>query len=120
MVGATDAKDMEQRAREAGLPIVDFDPEADPRFRSENPQEMWDVVAQQGGFFYSTAARGFFVANSYDTMKEVLQDPVSFSSLETVAHPREHILLDIIPITVAPPEHTQYRRLLNPLFSPPV
>jgi cytochrome P450 len=109
---------MEQRARAAGVPVIDFDLEGDERFGHE-PHEMWDWAFQQGPLVYSNAARGFFMVNDYELSKTVLQQPLVFSSTENIAFTAQHLPLDTIPITKDPPEHTVYRRLLNPLFSPP-
>lgn len=115
----TNTPTMEERARRSGLDIVHFDPEGDPAFQRD-PHAMWDLAAEHGELFFSTAARGFFVASRYETCRQVLQDPITFSSANHVAFTREPIELHVIPLTYDPPEHTAYRKVLNPLFSPPV
>ncbi|MFP6850454.1 MAG: cytochrome P450 [Pseudomonas sp.] len=48
-------------------------------------------------------------------IRAVLQDPATFSSDIGRAKSRE---LTLIPLELDPPEHTKYRALMNPLFSP--
>jgi cytochrome P450 len=109
---------MEPRARTAGLAVVDFDPESDTRFET-TPHELWDWAAQQGPLFYSTAGRGFFVATEYEVVRQVLQQPTVFSSAENLAFTKEAFELRMIPLSLDPPEHSKYRKVLNPLFAPP-
>lgn len=109
---------MQERAADAGLPVYKLDMEGDVRFGSD-PFSVWDEIAAHGPLFYSTAGRGFFVASDYETIKTVLQDPDTWSSLPTtLTYTTEEIEMHMSPINEDPPEHTEYRRALVPLFGP--
>lgn len=57
---------------------------------------------------------GFWMVTRYEDVRQVLLDPGSFSS--TGLGPRP-VPININPLNVDPPYHTDLRRLLNPLFS---
>jgi cytochrome P450 len=67
---------------------------------------------------HSSLYGGHFVMTKYETIHDILRDPSVFSS-ESVNVPSS-IGQDgpMIPIEVDPPDHTTYRKLINPLFSP--
>ncbi len=106
-----------ERARAAGCPVMRFDPEGDERFASE-PFAMWDMAFENGPLFYSTAGRGFFVPSHFDVVREVMQNPATFSSHDNFNHAHNHVVLELIPFNLDPPEHTTYRQLLTSLFAP--
>lgn len=66
---------------------------------------------------------GFFVVSRYDDVAAVARDDTTFSSLNDPASGRGGVTIpparsQHVPIEMDPPEFLQYRRLLNPLFSP--
>lgn len=97
--------------------MLRFDPEADDRF-GVAPGPRWDEAFRNGPLFYSTGARGFFAPSSFDTVREVMQNPAVYSSKDNFNHSRTHVVIDLIPFNLDPPEHSAYRRLLIPLLSP--
>ena len=107
----------QERAVAAGCPVIHFDPEFDERFAT-NPTDRWDDAYDNGPLFYSTGARGFFVPATYDDVREVMQNPATYSSKDNFNHSRTHVILDLIPFNLDPPEHQKYRKLLIPLMSP--
>ncbi len=73
-------------------------------------------LAAAGPVVYSTAHGGHWIVTGYEEAHSVLRDTETFSS-----YPNN--LVDagdgkFIPIELDPPEHTSYRRVLQPLFSP--
>ncbi|WP_216892293.1 cytochrome P450 [Nocardia alni] len=109
---------MLERAQSEGLPIHTLNLEADERLGID-PFGVWDEATEVGPLFYSPANRGFLVAADYDTIKTVLRDNASWSSLPTtIVYTKEEVRLSVPPINMDPPIHTKYRRALIPFFSP--
>jgi cytochrome P450 len=109
---------MQERAEATGLPIYSFDLENDERL-GVDPFAVWDEVTDVGGLFYSPVNRGYLVAADYDTVKQVLQDPFTWSNLpSSIVYTKEEVILDVPPITMDPPVHTKFRKALAPLFGP--
>jgi cytochrome P450 len=72
--------------------------------------------------FYSArnTAEGYgtWVLTRAEDMRLVLQDAATFSSHRKLFSPMVGEDWPLVPLEVDPPEHTKYRALLNPLFSP--
>jgi cytochrome P450 len=107
----------EARARAAGVPVVDFDPECDPRFKAD-PLGMIIAGREIGDVFYSTAARGFWVVTSAELYKEISQQAARFSARETFTHYRTPPPIFMKPPNLDPPEHGKVRKLITPFLSP--
>ena len=89
------------------------------------PQEQLGRLHDGPRIFYSpvshqdrgTANKGTWVLTKAEDIRHVLQRADLFSS----AQPRAQAIGEswrLIPLEMDPPEHGEYRRLLNPLFSP--
>jgi cytochrome P450 len=67
---------------------------------------------------HSSHYGGHFVVTTYDEIHDILRNPTVFSS--RVINVPESIGQDgeMIPIQIDPPDHTAYRAIINPLFSP--
>jgi cytochrome P450 len=61
---------------------------------------------------------GFWVVPSYDDCVSAAQDWRGLSSARGVTLPKMSGPMAFIPIEIDPPDHTRYRRLLLPYFSP--
>jgi cytochrome P450 len=109
---------MEERARAIGCPILDFDIEDGKGFRGD-VYGMFDLALRNGPFFYSTAARGFWVFSGMQIISDAHRRPDVFSNkaVEVWAR-REHVMPIMIPEQIDPPEHMKYRAALMPLFAP--
>lgn len=97
--------------------VTDFDI-YDPALAGEVDvlNEKVQELAKVGPVVYSTAYGGHWIITGYEQAHAVLRDAELFSS-----YPNN--LVDagagkFIPIELDPPEHTSYRRVLQPLFSP--
>ncbi|HEY9564490.1 MAG TPA: cytochrome P450 [Nocardioides sp.] len=82
---------------------------------------VYDTYAEMRGkcpVAHSPKYGGHFVATSYEDIQEVLRNPGIYSS-RTINVP-DSIGQDgeMIPIQIDPPDHTTYRGIINPLFSP--
>lgn len=97
--------------------VVDFDV-YDPNLGApvDRMQEAVAELAAKGPVVYSTAHGGHWVVTQYKETFEVLTDAQTFSS-----YPNNLVTNDFfkfIPLELDPPEHTSYRKALQPLFSP--
>ncbi|WP_433632500.1 cytochrome P450 [Nocardia sp. CA-120079] len=108
--------DAEARARAAGVPIVDFDPESDPAFKAD-PLGMILAAQRYGDVFYSTAARGFWVVTRHELCRMISQDLEAYSNRETFTFYRNPPPIFHIPANLDPPDHGKIRRLIGPLLS---
>ncbi|MEU1369770.1 cytochrome P450 [Streptomyces sp. NPDC005803] len=115
--GTVTSADAEARARNAGVPVVDFDPECDPVFK-DDPLGTIRTAQQIGDIFYSTAARGFWVVSRHELCREISQDPAGYSNRETFTFYRNPPPVFQSPANLDPPEHAKIRRLIAPLLSP--
>jgi cytochrome P450 len=65
--------------------------------------------SKHGGFWYLTKSEDIFTAE---------QDPDTYSVAPSMLLPSFGTDIPLIPIDIDPPEHTDYRKLLLPLFTP--
>jgi cytochrome P450 len=109
---------MEERARAAGCPILDFDIEDGKDFR-EDAFGMFDKAREAAPIIYSTAARGFWVFSHSAVLEEAIKNPEVFSnSVMEVHRTEDHVFPVLIPESLDPPVHHKYRTALAPMFSP--
>ena len=68
--------------------------------------------------FRSPAYGGFSMVCNYEAMRAVATDTATFPNTNAARVIPASPLPQMIPTDFNPPEHTYYRRVLNPLFSP--
>jgi cytochrome P450 len=78
-----------------------------------NPQPRYERLIQDGGLF--CPVEGFAMATSRGAVDEVLRHPELFTSKEIVQLGN---IRPLIPLSIDPPAHLSYRKLLDPLFAP--
>jgi cytochrome P450 len=88
-----------------GLEIMVFPPSAIDRFREERP------------IFFSPRYGGFWVLTRHADIRGVLQDAETFQQ-HADGLPRNPYNKIHIPLMLNPPEHTKFRRVMAPIFSP--
>ncbi|MGV0794443.1 cytochrome P450 [Mycolicibacterium sp. XJ1819] len=98
-----------------GVPVVEFLPGA-PQPVMGNAKLMAEL-REIGPILWNTAEQGFWVLTDGELVREVYSDPQTFSSSSTVANMPDPPYL-WIPQMLDPPEHTEWRHLLAPYFSP--
>jgi cytochrome P450 len=98
------------------LPVLDFKVHS-PANPVISQFELFDNLRTRYPWFRSSAGRGFWVLTQYKTIAAVLQDADTFSS-KSVYVLAPDLARKWIPVMTDPPEHTAWRRLLAPLFSP--
>ncbi|MGV0834349.1 cytochrome P450 [Mycolicibacterium thermoresistibile] len=97
--------------------VTDFDV-YDPALAGETDRfnDTVSELARRGPIVYSTAHGGHWVVLGYPEIHTILRDPESFSS-----YPSNLVNAGdgrFIPLELDPPEHTAFRKVLLPLFSP--
>ncbi len=86
----------------------------------KDPHRAWKQVQQDGrDIFWTPHFGGHWVVTRGAFIKELYENFADFSS-EVIALPREERPepYRMAPLELDPPEHTDYRRLLNPAFGP--
>jgi len=67
----------------------------------------------------SDAYGGFWVVTGYEDIKRVAHDDETFSSAETILiPPKKNVHQKSIPIEMDAPEFIEYRKIMQPLFTP--
>ncbi len=82
-------------------------------FDGADPQPKYMTMLDMGGVMAPT--EGFTVVASRAAVDEVLRDPATYTSRDLVQLGN---VRPLIPLSVDPPEHKKYRRILDPLFAP--
>ncbi len=106
--------DIGQTAKEADAPVSRFDfvnGQVGSALDASDPQPGNHALAR-------TPALGLgpsVMVNSRELVSEALSKPEVFSSADLV---EQGNTLPLIPLGIDPPDHTRYRKLLDPLFSP--
>lgn len=84
-----------------------------------SPYDVWARLRNECPVAYTGKHGGFFVLSRYEDVFAATLKPEVFSSdgdgLGVAIPPQE--VRPLYPIDADPPEHTKYRRLLNPFFS---
>jgi cytochrome P450 len=78
---------------------------------STPPQQLNHSLVEQGAI----GIAGAVVVNSRELTDRVLKNPSVFSSADLIEQGNS---LPLIPLSIDPPDHVKYRKLLDPLFSP--
>jgi cytochrome P450 len=61
---------------------------------------------------------GFWALTRYDDVQKAARDAKTFTTTQGITIPSLHGRIPMIPAGVDPPEHTKYRRVLQPFFMP--
>jgi cytochrome P450 len=95
---------------------VDFNPAlAGPVMSHVEAHDRWR--SELGTFFKSSYAQGFWVFSEMDIIRDAYQHPEIFSSTSSTPDMPDPPY-QWIPQMLDPPEHTRWRQLLAPWFSP--
>jgi cytochrome P450 len=79
-------------------------------------QERSSELAELGPVVYSTAHGGHWLVTRYEEVHQILHDPQTFSSYpNSIVNAGQGRLL---PLELDPPDHTVFRNVLQPMFSP--
>lgn len=99
----------------ANQPAEDFDALAPETF--DSPYPIYERLRREAPVAFSKAWGGFYALTRYDDVMEALGRPEMFiTSVQNVV-PKLAFTGRRPPLHLDPPDHTHYRRALNPLFS---
>lgn len=99
--------------------VVDFDIyDQSLAFPEDTVQDAVAELARRGPVVFSTAHGGHWIVTRYQEIHEVLRDAETFSSYPNNLVTTTAGFGKFLPLELDPPEHTGYRRALQPLFSP--
>lgn len=97
--------------------VLDFDV-YDPARGGPGYDEAWIALRDQSQpLMWTTANGGHWIATTGALIKSVLADHQHFSS-QVLMVPKEFGISQLIPVGADPPQHLQYRALVNKAFSP--
>lgn len=98
-------------------PVTDFNV-YDPDSTGIGYDESWVALRDQSpGIIWTTANGGHWIATRGALIRSILADYEHFSSRQLMV-PKDFALAQLIPVGADPPEHLQYRALINKAFSP--
>lgn len=95
--------------------IVDYDVH-DPAL-ADNVYSRLDEIREKCPVAYSTAHGGYWIVTRYEDVHDVARNFDAFSNYP-VGIPHFERPGKYIPLETDPPEHTEWRQLLGPLFNP--
>lgn len=98
--------------------VVDFDVyDQSIATPADTMQEQVAELAAKGPVVFSPAYGGHWIVTHYNEIHQVLTDTETFSSYpNNLVTPAD--FGKFIPLELDPPDHTAYRQVLQPLFSP--
>jgi cytochrome P450 len=98
-------------------PTVHFDHHS--REFARDPWSVYADLRQRCPVSWSETYGGFWLLSRYDDVREVALDDETFSSAQSITVPAKPPTARLsIPIEMDPPTFLEYRRILNPCFSP--
>ncbi|MGH9034722.1 MAG: cytochrome P450 [Acidimicrobiia bacterium] len=80
------------------------------------PYDFWALLRKQEPVSRSEQHGGFWVVSRYADIIQAAGDTATFTSTEGTGTPP--IPMRLLPIDTDPPLHRQYRRIINPSFTP--
>ena len=93
---------------------------------SDDPRLAWDTQSgltflhrEAADVFFTPHNGGHWVVTRHDLMREVLMKPDCFSS-SRLGVPKTAQQSTLIPLTLDPPQHTPFRRILMQYFAPKI
>ena len=111
-----DTVDPETVARDVGgCPVKCF-----TVFDDQPAGQYWaegDALREETPAFFNQHAQGYWVVTRYDAVRDLYQSADVFSS-ESFTAWEPNPPYRFVPTQIDPPDHIEYRRILNPWFSP--
>lgn len=97
------------------VPTIAFD-YGDPAWIAD-PYPFWERM-RKCPVSYSDDYGGVHLVGRFDAVSRIATDPGTFSSALGTAVPDPGDFSTLLPIEADPPQHCEYRKVLNPAFSP--
>ena len=89
----------------------------DPEFALD-PHQTYRTLREKCPIGRSEAYGGFYVLSTLEDIDRVLHDPDTFSSYPADTPPPPTKNRPLPPFEIDPPDHRNYRRIVDPLFGP--
>lgn len=104
--------------KDARTPDIQCDFDIHSPDEAERVYDTYAAMREKCPVAHSSKYGGHFVATRYDDIHDIVRNPQVFSS--RIINVPDSIGQDgeMIPIQIDPPDHTVYRSIINPLFSP--
>jgi cytochrome P450 len=96
--------------------VQDFDPYDEGLI--ERFDETFEFMRRECPVVHSSAHGGFWTVTKFAEAAAVLQDADLFSNKASGSVRQDSYKLPLIPMTIDPPEQREFRRVLNPHFTP--
>jgi cytochrome P450 len=74
-------------------------------------------LREESPVYFNTFAQGYWIFTRHDAVRDIYKTPELFSS-ESFTPWEPEPIYRFVPTQIDPPDHIQYRRILNPWFSP--
>jgi cytochrome P450 len=87
----------------------------DPELQEADVWPFFAWIREEHPIARSSALGGIWIVSRYEDLLQIYQHPEIFSNRAVVWPFHES---DSLPLNLDPPEHTSYRRVLAPMFSP--
>ncbi|MDT2005814.1 cytochrome P450 [Rhodococcus opacus] len=78
--------------------------------------EVMEYARSRCPVAHTSAHGGLYMVTKFEDVKAVLSDPETYSSVESTPLPSP---VRLPPLDVDPPQHSEFRKLLNPYFARP-
>lgn len=104
--------------KDSSSPEIQYDFDIHGPDEADRVYDTYAEMREKCPVAHSSKYGGHFIATSYDDIHDVVRNPQVYSS--RVINVPDSIGQDgeMIPIQIDPPDHTTYRSIINPLFSP--
>jgi cytochrome P450 len=96
--------------------IVDYDPVNGPEINAFPPAVL-DGLRDTYRIFYTTFQGGYWVLTRHEDIRAAYEDPELFPQGGTLSH-QSLTHQALIPLSLNPPLHRQWRKVLQPMFTP--
>lgn len=98
-----------------GCPVIHLD--VAPACPAGTYAQKADELRESSPAFFNSYGPGYWIFTRYDEVRDIYRDPDLFSS-ESITPWEPDPVYRFIPTQIDRPDHVQYRRILNPWFSP--
>lgn len=94
--------------------VDDFDP--DNQRALDDPEMLYGPLREKCPVARSSRYGGFWAITRYEDVERVMSDPETFTSSHGIIIPRNPASGRRAPLHYDPPEHTVFRKAINPIF----
>src|SRR5215207_4177743 len=101
-------------SRHPELPGADFDHHGEAWLK--DPWSIWRGLRESESLGHSERHGGFYIASQYADVVAIARDTEHFTNTGGAQVPPTHTDRPFPPEDFDPPEHREYRKLINPYF----